>query len=100
MRPMKALAARFAVPLRLASALVAFAVASVGMAIAEGPGQSTTYAGTSSAGAVVTVTAGLALALAGIVTALGASQRRIGDLAMAAGALWFAPLFVAWQEGP
>jgi signal transduction histidine kinase len=98
--PMKAVAARLAVPLRLASALLAVAVASVGMAIAEGPGQSTTYAGASAAGAVLSVTAGLGLALAGVVTALGASQRRIGDLAMAASALWFAPLFVAWQEGP
>ncbi len=97
---MKAVAAQLAVPLRLASALLAFAVASVGMAIAEGAGQSTTYAGASSAGAVLTVTAGLGLALAGVVSALGTSQRRIGDLAMAAGALWFAPLFVAWQEGP
>jgi signal transduction histidine kinase len=92
--------ARSAVPLRLASALLAFAVAGVGLAIAEGPGQSTTYAGASSAGAVLTLTAGLGLVLAGVVTAVGASQRRIGDLAMAAGALWFAPLFVAWQEGP
>jgi signal transduction histidine kinase len=97
---MKAVAARLAVPLRLAGALLAVAVASVGMAIAEGPGQSTTYAGTSAAGAVLSVTAGLGLALAGVVAALGASQRRIGDLAMAASALWFAPLFVAWQEGP
>lgn len=98
--PMKAVAARLAAPLRLASALLALAVASIGMAIAEGPGQSTTYAGTSSAGAVLTVTAGLGLALAGVVTALGASQRRIGDLAMASGVSWFAPLFVAWQAGP
>jgi signal transduction histidine kinase len=97
---MKVVAARLAVPVRLASALLAFAVAGVGMAIAEGPGQWTTYAGTSGAGAVLSVTAGLGLALAGVVTALGASQRRIGDLAMAASALWFAPLFVAWQEGP
>src|SRR5437899_2848833 len=96
--PMKAVAARLAVPLRLASALLVVAVASVGMAIAEGPGQSTTYAGTSAAGAALSVTAGLGLALAGVVTALGASQRRIGDLAMAASALWFAPLFVAWRE--
>src|SRR6266852_1447745 len=98
--PMTAVAARLAVPLRVASPLVAVAVATVGMAIAEGPGQSTTFAGASAAGAVLSVTAGLGLALAGVVTAFGASLRRLGDLAMAAGALWFAPLFVAWQEGP
>jgi signal transduction histidine kinase len=97
---MKGLGARLAVPLRVAGALITVAVAGVGLAIAEGPGQSTTYAGNSAAGAVLTVTAGLGLALAGVVTAMDPSRRRTGDLAMAAGALWFMPLFVAWQEGP
>src|SRR5258708_7485084 len=99
-RPMTAVAVRLAVPPRVASALVAVAGATVGMAIAEGPGPSTTFAGAIAAGAGLRWAAGLGLALARGVTSFGASLRRLGDLGMAAGALWFAPLFVAWQEGP
>jgi len=42
----------------------------------------------------------MGLGLAGLVTTLGRRPTRIGDLALIAGFLWFAPVWVGWHEGP
>jgi signal transduction histidine kinase len=89
-----------AVPSRLAAGLAGLAAAAGALAVAEGPGRSTTYAGRSAAGAVLAVCAGLALIAAGLVICLGRRPRRTGDLALLAGLTWFAPAWAAWQNGP
>jgi signal transduction histidine kinase len=85
---------------RLAAGLSAFALALGALAVAQGPGKFTTYAGRSGLAATLTVVAGLALVVAGLITAFGRQARRIGDLAVLAGLVWFAPVFVGWEEGP
>jgi hypothetical protein len=85
---------------RLAAGPVTLAVGLGALAVARGPGRFTTYAGRSSLAATLTVTAGLALVLAGLVTSLNRPAGRIGDLAVLAGLIWFAPLWVGWDKGP
>jgi hypothetical protein len=84
---------------RLAAGLVALAVGFGALAIAQGPGTSTTYAGHSSLTATLTVAAGLALVGAGLVTAFDRRTARIGDLAVLAGLVWFASVWVGWDKG-
>src|SRR5215470_10510969 len=91
---------RLATPVRATAALAGLAVAAGALAVAEGPGRSTTYAGSSAAGAVLTVCAGLGLIAAGLVICLARRPGRTGDLALLAGLCWFAPVWVAWQDGP
>jgi signal transduction histidine kinase len=64
----------------------------------EGP--LTTYAGRSGLAATAFVAAGLALALAGLVASATTPTARVGDLALLAGFLWFAPAWVGWDRGP
>jgi signal transduction histidine kinase len=85
---------------RLAAGLVALAVGVGALAIAQGPGRSTTYAGRSGLATALTVAAGLALAVAGLVTSFSRRTARIGDLAVLAGVVWFAPVWVGWDKGP
>jgi signal transduction histidine kinase len=85
---------------RLAAGLVALAVGLGALAVAQGPGRFTSYAGSSSLAATLTVAAGLALVAAGLVTSFGRPAGRIGDLAVLAGLLWFAPVWVGWDKGP
>jgi signal transduction histidine kinase len=85
---------------RLAAGPVALAVALGALAVAQGPGRFTTYAGRSGLAATLTVTAGLALVLAGLVTAFDRPAGGIGDLAVLAGLFWFAPVWVGWDRGP
>jgi len=92
-----ALAARIAGPARVAAGLAAGAGA---MAVAAGPGRATTYAGSSAAGAALTLSAGAGLIAAGLVICLARRPGRTGDLALLAGVCWFAPVWVAWQDGP
>src|SRR5260370_34718845 len=68
--------------------------------MAGGSGRATTYAGSSAAGAALTLAAGLGLITAGLVAGLARRPGRTGDLALLAGACWFAPVWVAWQDGP
>jgi signal transduction histidine kinase len=91
---------RLAAPARIAAALLGLAAGAGALAVAEGPGRSTTYAGSSVSGAALAVCAGLALIVAGLVTCLGPRPRRNGDLALLAGFAWFAPVWAAWQNGP
>jgi signal transduction histidine kinase len=85
---------------RLAAGSVALALGLGALAIAQGPGRSTTYAGQSGLAAALTVAAGLALVAAGLVTAFSRRAARIGDLAVLAGLVWFAPVWVGWDKGP
>jgi signal transduction histidine kinase len=85
---------------RLAAGPVALAVGLGALAIAQGPGRFTTYAGRSTLAATLTVTAGLALVVAGLITSLTRPAGRIGDLAVLAGLVWFAPVWVGWDKGP
>jgi signal transduction histidine kinase len=91
---------RLAAPVRVAAGLAGLALAAGALAIAEGPGRATTYAGSSAAGAALTVCAGLGLIAAGLVIRLARQPGRTGDLALGAGLCWFAPVWVAWQDGP
>jgi signal transduction histidine kinase len=85
---------------RLAAGPVALVVGLGALAVAQGPGRFTTYAGQSGLTAALTVAAGLALVAAGLVTAFSHQAARIGDLAVLAGLVWFAPVWVGWDKGP
>jgi signal transduction histidine kinase len=69
-------------------------------AIAEGPGSFTTYAGVSGPAALLMVSAGLSLIVAGLITSSNDRSGRTGDLAVLAGLVWFAPMLVGWEGGP
>jgi signal transduction histidine kinase len=85
---------------RLAAGLAALAAALGSLAIAIGPGRNTTYAGNSTLAATLSVGAGVGLILAGLVTSFFGSGGRTGDLAVLAGVVWFAPVWVGWNNGP
>jgi signal transduction histidine kinase len=85
---------------RLAAGPVALALALGAIAIAQGPGRFTTYAGHSGLAATLTAAAGLALVVAGLVTSFSRPAGRIGDLAVLAGVVWFGPVWVGWDKGP
>jgi signal transduction histidine kinase len=85
---------------RLAAGLAALAVALGALAIVEGPGRNTTYAGRSGFAAALALGAGVALILAGLVTSFLGPVGRVGDLAVLAGVIWFAPVWVGWDNGP
>ena len=96
--------ARVAVPpadlARLAAGAVAGAYGLGALAVARGPGETTTYAGESELAAALAVQAGLALVAAGVATSLARQGWRVGDLALLAGFLWFAPVWAGWKGGP
>jgi signal transduction histidine kinase len=100
MTSMHTVGLRLATAARLVAVLLAVVAAIEALVIAEGPGRSTTYAGSSPLGAALTLCAGLALVGAGLVTSLRRRSGRFGDRAILAGLTWFAPVWVAWQEGP
>jgi hypothetical protein len=85
---------------RLAAGVVVLAYGLGAFAVARGPGELTTYAGRSDLAAALAVTAGLALVAAGLVTSFGRPAGRIGDLALLAGLVWFAPFWTGWTGGP
>jgi signal transduction histidine kinase len=85
---------------RLAAGAIALAYALGALAVARGPGELTTYAGRSDLAAALAVLAGLALVAAGLVTSFARPAGRIGDLALLAGLVWFAPFWAGWKGGP
>jgi signal transduction histidine kinase len=85
---------------RLAAGPAALAVGLGTLAVALGPGWFTTYGGRSSLAATLIVAAGLALVVAGLVTSYSHPAGRIGDLALLAGLVWFAAVWVDWDKGP
>ena len=90
---------RWGAEARLAFGLLAVVSGLVALAIAQGPGRATTYAGHSDVALTLGLGAGFALVLAGVITSFGPA-RRIGDLALLAGVVWFAPVWVGWEGGP
>jgi signal transduction histidine kinase len=86
--------------LRTAAAATVVAAGLGALAVAEGSGRHNSYAGSSIPGAAVTVAAGLALVVAGWATSLSGRGGRTGDLAILAGFLWFAPVWIGWSSGP
>jgi signal transduction histidine kinase len=85
---------------RLAAAVVALAHGLGALAVARGLGELTTYAGRSDLAAAIAVVAGFALVAAGLVTSFARPAGRIGDLALLAGFVWFAPFWAGWRGGP
>ena len=85
---------------RLAAGVVALVYGLGALAAARGPGELTTYAGRSDLAAALAIVAGLALVAAGLVTSFARPAGRIGDLALLAGFVWFAPLWAGWKGGP
>jgi signal transduction histidine kinase len=85
---------------RLAAGPAALALGLGALAVVQGPGRFTTYAGQSGLTATLTVAAGLGLVAAGLVTSFSRPAGRIGDLALLAGVVWFAPVWVGWDKGP
>jgi signal transduction histidine kinase len=86
---------------RLVAGTVALAAGLGTLAVpyADGP-LITTYGERSGLAETLFVAAGLGLALAGLVMAFTRPGWRIGDLALMAGFLWFAPAWVGWNGGP
>ena len=70
------------------------------LAVARGPAELTTYAGRSDLAAPLSALAGLGLVAAGLVASLARPTERSGDLALLAGAVWFAPFWAGWKGGP
>ena len=91
---------RWGAAARLAFGLVAVVSGVGALAIAQGPGRATTYVGHSDLAAALGLGAGFALILAGVVTSFGPRARWIGDLALLAGFVWFAPAWIGWEAGP
>ena len=85
---------------RLAAGAVALVYGLGALAAARGPGEFTTYAGRSDVAGALAVVAGLALVAAGLVVSFARPARRIGDLALLAGFVWFAPFWAGWKGGP
>jgi signal transduction histidine kinase len=85
---------------RLVVGVLAVASGLGALAVAQGGGRFTTYAGYSNLAATLTVVAGFSLVLAGLVTSFGRPAGRIGDLALVAGFVWFAPVWIGWEGGP
>jgi signal transduction histidine kinase len=85
---------------RLAAAPIGLAVAVGALLIAAGPGMFTTYAGRSGLAAGLMAAAGLTLVLAGLLASQASRTGRAGDLAVLAGLVWFAPVWVGWELGP
>jgi signal transduction histidine kinase len=86
---------------RVVAGLLALGVGLGTLAIASGPGGQTTYAGRGSVAAALTLAAGLGVALAGVITAWRRTPAGLtGMLAVAAAITSFAPVWVAWSNGP
>jgi signal transduction histidine kinase len=85
---------------RLTAGTIGLALGLGALAVAQGPGRFTTYAGHSSVATTLALVAGFALVLAGLVVSFSRSSRLIGDLTLLAGFAWFAPVWVGWEGGP
>ena len=91
---------RLASSARVAAGLAGLAAAAGALALAAGPGRAPPSPGRAAAGVVLTGGAGLGLIAAGLVICLARRPGLTGDLALLAGLCWFAPVWVAWQDGP
>jgi signal transduction histidine kinase len=87
---------------RLVAAVIALAagLGTLALNYGDSPPRSTAYAELSGSPEVLFVAAGLGLVLASLVASFARPGWRIGDLALVAGFLWFAPAWVGWDFGP
>ena len=85
---------------RLAAGAFALAYGLGALGVAHGPGELTTYTGRSDLAGALAVVAGLALVAGGLVTSFARRARPLGDLALLAGVVWFAPFWAGWNGGP
>ena len=93
-------AARIRVAIGAGSVLVvAYAVAAI-VAVPRQGTPPTTYAEASRAAQAVDLTAGLSLLFAGMLAWVDGRTRRVGTLAVLAGAAWFGPDWEGWDGGP
>jgi signal transduction histidine kinase len=81
----------------IAAGAAGLACALASLAVALGPGEFTTFAARTPALATLV---GLGLFGAGVASAFGSPGRRTGGLFLIAGAIWFAPVWVGWSDGP
>jgi signal transduction histidine kinase len=84
---------------RLAAASVVVAAGIGALVVAEGPAKATSYAGSSILAAVLIIAAGFALVGAGLAISFTRPEQHVGDLAILAGFVWFAPVWIGWQGG-
>lgn len=82
----------------VAPLVVAYGLVAVG--VASRHGTSTTYAGLSTGAAVAELTAGWALAGAGLAAWWRRPRALIGPLAVLGAFAWFSPDWMGWQTGP
>jgi len=86
--------------LALALIPVSVAYALAATAVAARHGELTTYAGRSGLAAVAELAAGLALFAVGFAAWLSARWHPTGPIAVAAAFAWFAPDWIGWESGP
>jgi signal transduction histidine kinase len=79
--------------------VVAYAVAVI-VAVPRQGTPPTTYAGAFRAAEAIDLIAGLGLLFAGVLAWVDARTRRVGTLAVLAGAAWFGPDWEGWDGGP
>jgi signal transduction histidine kinase len=84
----------------VAVAPLAVAYGLLATSVAARHGEVTTYAGLSTAAAVVELAAGWTLIAAGLVSWSRRPAWPAGPLAVVAGLAWFAPDWIGWQTGP
>ena len=87
---------------RLVAGLLALAsgLGTLAFHYGDSPPRVTAYAELSGLAETLFVASGLGLVLAGLVTSFTRPAWRIGDLALVAGFLWYAPAWVGWDLGP
>ena len=96
-------ATRYAVQPRLARygvSVVAAGYAVAAIAVPRSGSPATSYAGASAAAHAADLAAGLGLIGAGLLAWLEPRSRRLGLLALLAGAAWFGPGWEGWDGGP
>jgi len=70
------------------------------LAVAHGLERRTTYVEYSVLALTLTLAAGVALIIAGLIVSLLGPAAQLGDLALLAGLVWFASVWVGWFKGP
>jgi len=85
---------------RIAAAAAGLAAGLGTLAIAGSLDRHTTYAEYSVLTSTLTLATGLALIIAGLIASLLGPAAQLGDLALLAGLVWFAPVWAGWFKGP
>lgn len=94
------LSMRWTARTRLAVGAIGLASALGALAVAQGPGSVTTYAGRSAVAAGLVLFVGLALIVGGLIAISTNPTRLLGGLAVLVGFTWFGPVWEGWHGGP